>query len=248
LFYAINQNGLTNWEFKSKGHFLTPPVIDTDGIIYIGSSDTVFYALNPDGTVKWESEYDINYPTIGANGTIYGNSFNKLYAFNPDGSIKWNFSHGSWRSSLAIDSDGTIYTGSDDGKLYAVYSDSKGLADSPWPKFMHDNRNTGYFNTPVTSLNTDQKIDIPKQYALYQNYPNPFNPLTKIKFSLPKPGKVRITVYNILGQNVEKLLDTKQTAGTHDITWDASKMSSGMYFIRLESQDFIKVRKCLLIK
>jgi len=246
LFYAISPNGLTKWEFRTKGHFRTSPVIGTDGTIYICSSDSVFYALNPDGTVKWESEHDINYPTIGANGIIYGNSSYKLYAINPDGSIKWDYNHGSWRSSLAIDSDGTIYTGSGDGKLHAVYSNSNGLANSPWPKYMHDNRNTGNAQTPLPVK--EDKTEIPKRYALYPMYPNPFNPVTHIKFSLPKAGRAKIYVYNILGQKVVRLLDAKKIAGIYEVIWNASHFSSGMYFICFESGSFVKVRKCLLIK
>lgn len=89
---------------------------------------------------------------------------------------------------------------------------------------------------------------LPYDFVLFQNYPNPFNPSTKIKFSLPKAGKVEIDIYNVSGQFVGKLLNGTKKAGTYIVNWDASNMSSGMYFIRIKSGDFIKTRKCLLIK
>ena len=70
-----------------------------------------------------------------------------LYAINPDGSLKWNYKTDHWiYSSSAIGSDGTIYVGSVDSYLYAIQGGSEGLADTPWPKFRKNNRNTGNYN------------------------------------------------------------------------------------------------------
>jgi len=253
---AVNPNGTGQWESPSLDETYYSPAIGLDNTIYLGTSNGL-YALNPDdGNVKWlyaKGRFTTSSPAIGADGTIYicldnyyGTS-GPFYAINPDGTEKWHFNETVWGSSSpVIDADGIIYFTSG-YSLYALHSESGGLADSPWPKYRHDNQNTGNVLTQVTSI-TQIKTDIPKKYALFPNYPNPFNPLTKIKFSLPKPGKVQINVYNILGQRVAKLLDAKKSAGTYNINWDASKMSSGMYFIRLESDAFVKVRKCLLIK
>jgi len=109
--------------------------------------DDKLYAINPDGSKKWEFETggDARSPAIGTDGTIYtGSNDDKLYAINPDGSKKWEFeTGGDVRSSPAIGVDGTIYVGSSDNKLYAIHSESIGLADSPWPKFRKNTRNTG---------------------------------------------------------------------------------------------------------
>ena len=82
---------------------------------------------------------------IALDGTIYVGSYDKcLFAINPDGTEKWRFMTGDHiESSPAIGSDGIIYIGAGDGYLYAIYSDSYGLARSSWPKFRHDERNTG---------------------------------------------------------------------------------------------------------
>lgn len=136
------------------------PVIGADGTIYFGGLS--FYALNSDYTLKTRFE-GINYgrfestTTIGSDGTLYvganiwedvkstsQHQVGYLSAATPDGKLKWRYKVGGGiKSSPAIGSDGTVYVGSLDSCVYAIRSDSKGLADSPWPKFQHDNQNTG---------------------------------------------------------------------------------------------------------
>jgi len=92
---------------------------------------------------------------------------------------------------------------------------------------------------------------IPTKYELYQNYPNPFNPVTKISFDLPKDAKIKLIVYDILGREVTRLLNSEfKQAGKHIIDFDAMKynLASGVYFYRIESGDFNAVKKMILIK
>jgi len=100
------------------------------------------------------------------------------------------------------------------------------------------------------SYSQEIEIDVtgPKDFALYQNYPNPFNPLTTIKFALPVDSRVKINVYNSLGQLVETLVDEETQSGYHEINFDASRLASGVYLYQLLSQDFVSVKKMLLIK
>lgn len=98
-----------------------------------------------------------------------------------------------------------------------------------------------------TSLETTPFCDS-DSYILQNNYPNPFNPATQIQFILPKQSKVKVVVYDIQGKVVEELLDKPMQAGSHSIFWDASRYSSGNYFIRLKTEDYEETRKCLLLK
>ena len=94
-----------------------------------------------------------------------------------------------------------------------------------------------------------QLLDVlPKTYSLSQNYPNPFNPSTTIKFSLPHSGKVTLKIYNILGQVVETLVSERLTAGVYKYEWNASNLSSSVYFYRLETGKFVETKKMLLLK
>jgi outer membrane protein assembly factor BamB len=159
----LNRGIFMRFAFPSKG---TSPAIDTDGTIYYGTlyyGGTHFSVLNSDYTEKWKLDKEIGYgrvetaPTIGSDRTIYF-GVNKwvdvtspnlhqegyIYAFTPEGERKWRCKlGGEIKSSPAIGSDGTVYVTSVDSCVYAIRSSSKGLADSPWPKFAHDNQNTG---------------------------------------------------------------------------------------------------------
>ena len=105
----------------------------------------------------------------------------------------------------------------------------------------------------IEALNGVTYIDypenaIPDDYQLSQNYPNPFNPTTKIKFSVPQSSHVRLTVYDILGKEVARLVDSEMNTGSHEIQWNATNMASGVYFYRMEAGDFVTIKKMLLMK
>lgn len=88
----------------------------------------------------------------------------------------------------------------------------------------------------------------PLVYTLHQNYPNPFNPSTTISYVLPQKSMVSLKVFNILGQDVQTLVNGEQGQGTHLAVFDASRLASGVYFYRLEAGDFTKVQKMVLMK
>jgi|GEM_PF-3361881 len=124
---AMTQDGEKEWDFQVDGWSVSStPTVDTDGTIYFSDQEFgITYALNPDGSVKWEQATGAygSGVTIGQDGTLYlGSQDTNVYALNPeDGSTKWSYSTGSWivYSSAGVNSDGTVYIGSGDGSLYA---------------------------------------------------------------------------------------------------------------------------------
>ncbi|MFL3028279.1 MAG: PKD domain-containing protein [Candidatus Neomarinimicrobiota bacterium] len=101
-------------------------------------------------------------------------------------------------------------------------------------------------------LSTDHSL-MADEYSLLQNYPNPFNPLTKIRYSLPIKGHVRITVYDMVGKKVKTLMNQVQDAGYKSIIWDGtngigSKVSSGMYIYEIEAGDYHNIKQMVLLK
>jgi len=90
--------------------------------------------------------------------------------------------------------------------------------------------------------------NVPAEFSLYQNYPNPFNPSTKIKFDILKVSQVRLAVFDILGREVEVLVNEKIQPGSYEYYWNASKYPSGVYFYRLNTRDYTNTKKMLLIK
>jgi hypothetical protein len=84
---------------------------------------------------------------------------------------------------------------------------------------------------------------------LAQNYPNPFNPSTKIQFALPVGGNVTLKVFNLLGQEVQTLINNQVIpAGRHEVIFDASNLPSGIYFYRIHTDSFAQVKKMILLK
>jgi hypothetical protein len=83
---------------------------------------------------------------------------------------------------------------------------------------------------------------------LNQNYPNPFNTVTKITYSLPVSGKVALKVYNTLGKEIATLIDEEQIAGIHEVNFNASSLSGGIYYYKLQAGMVEKTRKMILMK
>ncbi|RLJ01815.1 MAG: hypothetical protein DRP11_03845, partial [Candidatus Aenigmatarchaeota archaeon] len=160
ILYAINPDGSLKWKFEAGGDKFSAPTVGADGTVYVCNGDKHLYAINLDGTEKWKYNIDngdaASSPTIGKNGTIYVGSSDyyrypsandHLYAIHPDGTLKWKYQieqkqRGIYSPPVIVE-NGTIYFGATDYYLYALHTESQGLADSPWPIFGHDVRHTG---------------------------------------------------------------------------------------------------------
>ena len=101
--------------------------------------------------------------------------------------------------------------------------------------------------TAVTSSIT-QITEMVRGFELSQNYPNPFNPSTVIKFSVPNSSVVLLKVYDSMGKEVTTLVNEGLTAGTYRVDWNAANFTSGIYYYKIETEQFIETRKMLLIK
>jgi hypothetical protein len=95
----------------------------------------------------------------------------------------------------------------------------------------------------------EERIDnIPSDFYLSYNFPNPFNPSTKIRFSVPHTSIVVIEVFDILGNEIETLVNEEKQTGTYEITWYAEQVPSGVYFYRLQAGEFIETKKMLFLR
>ncbi|RPI14894.1 MAG: T9SS C-terminal target domain-containing protein [Ignavibacteriae bacterium] len=161
--------------------------------------------------------------------------------------------------------DGLLYAGCDVGVFYSTNTGASwqvlgtGLPNSavfdinyhqPTKKLVAGTHGRSMFEIDLSTLISVENITshTAKEYKLHQNYPNPFNPSTTVKFEIPKSGNVKIAIYDINGRLVSELLNKQLTTGQYEIEWNASRISSGIYFYRIESGSFNEVKKMSLVK
>lgn len=127
-----------------------------------------------------------------------------------------------------------------------VYSSIK----TAWLYIKH-NATSGLDSVKLTAdflTSVKSESNLPKEFGLSQNYPNPFNPSTNIQFSIPNRQFVRLVIYNLLGEEIEVLVNGETTAGEHTAVFTAQNLPSGTYICRLQSGNFVTVKKMLLLK
>jgi len=136
-----------------------------------------------------------------------------------------------------------------------------GNGNSNSPKsysFADDNVASGKFSYRLKQIDNDGQFEYsktievdlgaPKNFELSQNYPNPFNPATTIRYSLLEAGNVKLTLFNILGQEIKTLVNEFKEAGVHTINFSAGELNSGIYIYKIEAGSFTQTRKMILIK
>jgi len=134
--------------------------------------------------------------------------------------------------------------------FYVIDSDT--IIDLPDSAYNSTAPDLGAIESEFVAAIGDQAV-LPTEFALHQNYPNPFNPLTTIRYQIPYTSDVRIVIYDILGRQVITLVDEQQQAGFKAVIWDSSNkagqnVSAGMYFYRLEAENYIRTCKMILLK
>ncbi|MCW8811189.1 MAG: T9SS type A sorting domain-containing protein [Ignavibacteriaceae bacterium] len=243
----------TNYEMIYNGY---------DGFIYQGG-----YATSIDG-FTWNKEFpdpifvvgadtSWNYPRVNPSAVVY-NSYDSLYyLFYSGGDLfDWKIGYatapafsGPWAkdSLILLDSSAAAFPGviyDPDDSLYKMWYSGDGIEYATAP-----------INIP-TSIEEERFDEIPTDFTLSQNYPNPFNPTTKIKYSVPQASKVQFKVFDVLGNEIEILVNDEKQAGTYELTWNAINLPSGVYFYQLNAvdpstgsgQSFISTKKMILLK
>jgi hypothetical protein len=154
-----------------------------------------------------------------------------------------------------LDNDGDleVAVGVSQGVYVWNYPTASDVA-MPWPMYRGNPQRTGFLEDNLTDRPVSQEAwSRPLHFALWQNYPNPFNPQTTIRYSLARAGPVRLSIFNIVGQEVTPLVHAHQEAGFYEIAWDGrdaggSPVASGLYFYRLLAGDFVETRKMVLLR
>ena len=105
-----------------------------------------------------------------------------------------------------------------------------------------------YHTDDFIALDLTLEATLPTFYYLDNAFPNPFNSITRLSYGLPEPGLINISVYDIAGRQIATLVNQEVTAGIHSVIWDASNLSSGIYFARMKAGNYSGVKKIILVK
>ena len=259
-FRALNSDGSLLWDYPIPG--VQECVVNNEGVVYAANNSEYLYAINSDGSLQWKytdsnaGKNLIKSLCVGADGVVYFvntiNSVSYLYAVNQDGSFRWKFKTEKTvpdKIYPMLDKNGALYIIDSGRTLYSIQTSSYGYQKgSPWPCYGHDNGHTFNSGTVFTAVEDDAQENTPAEFRLLQNYPNPFNPQTTIAFTLSKPGKAEISVYNLQGQKIVVLNDGYMPAGNHSVVWNAKGFASGVYFVRVKSGESVKTEKMLFVK
>lgn len=217
-----------------------PPVSTT-------ATGTAAVALNSD---KTQINYDVTYQ--GLSGTLSAGGHFHAAPKGVNGSIVRNIASGGMAVSATLGGTWTTTDGSQ--PLTSALIDSL-VAGKLYVNF-HTNANPGGeirgqvgFGSDVVTGIERVSDRVPASFVLFQNYPNPFNPSTTITFSVPAQSHLTLKVFNLLGQEVAHLLDDVRPAGTYRVTFDASSLSTGVYFYRLAAGNgLLKTQKLIVLK
>jgi len=147
-----------------------------------------------------------------------------------------------------------VYTSTEtDTGYYTLTIIAQEISGGKSPMIIHTTQIVLKVNESSDVQEITENPNNPRVFALFQNQPNPFNPETQIRYSLPRPDQVRLTIYNLLGQKVKTLFDGYQNAGIHSLIWDGKNndgvpLSSGIYFYQLIAGNYEQTRKMVLMK
>jgi hypothetical protein len=245
---GVNVSG-TEYEFlELKNTGVTP--IDLSQTLFV---DGITYTF-PSGTIIEPNKFIV----LASNQQ----EFNNRYGFLPFGEYSGQLDNGGETIILCTAGRDTIFSvryddqapwpESPDGGGYSLVTKEINPTDdlndpSKWRASYAIHGSPGRDDLPTTSVDTPT-TGPPTSFALYQNYPNPFNPETKIQYTLKGSGKVRLSVYDLMGREVAALVDGVQNAGPHDAVLSGAGLTSGIYFYRLQSAEGVITKKMALVK
>ncbi len=220
-----NEYGFEKVDLSSRSSDFT---IYKDDVDYIGVKllNSPLASLK---TIEWFDGYNGSDTDLW-NWLAY-NAFDSSYASGADGVV-------SFISQTAVElaSDETF-------EMYIAFASGKTDDDVEANMKLAINK----YSVLVTSID-DQLNQIPNSFSLNQNYPNPFNPATIINYSIPSTNKVTLKVYDVLGNELSVLVNETKEAGNYEVNFNASKLTSGVYFYTLTSGNFVQTKKMILVK
>jgi hypothetical protein len=240
--YAAVPSGLGVYRSTNNGVNWSVALVSTVDYVEVAANNNYAYA----GSFFSGARYSSN----------YGGTWTPCNGFPPDASI---FALGTVGNAMVLAgtdlSPSWIYASFDNGNSFSSYSE--GLFERASVEAFTVNDTFMFAGTDYNGvwrrlrpdvLNVQTQQEVPLEYSLSQNYPNPFNPKTKIRFDLHKSSQAKLIVYSILGREIKTLVNEKLNAGSYEVSWDGSDYSSGIYFYKLVADEYVNVKKMVLLK
>ena len=220
-------SGITTSEIKAIGASDTNVYVATDSSVYLSTDNGANWNTAETGLPSGTDVLCFAIDSIaGAGNNIFAGTNGKGVFLSTDGGASWHDINTGMSNTtvLTLTFNGTtLFAGTDRGVWSLTVA---GL---------------------ITAVKRDAK-EIPNRFSLSQNYPNPFNPTTMISYQLPVNSLVTLKVYDVLGREVATLVNGRQSAGYHHISFNGANLSSGVYFYRLETGSYTNTKKFLLLK
>jgi hypothetical protein len=229
---AIHKHASANSEESSQGN--------TAGKGNDGDTSTRWCANDGNANRWWKVDLNSLYNLVGSEvmWEFDGQTYGYVIEVSPD-DFHWSTVVDKRNNTSTAQTQRDIFTAS---SVRYVRITTTQLSAGCWASFWEFR----VFVSPTTGV--DQGEAIPKEFKLYQNYPNPFNPTTIISYELPVNSPVALKVHDVLGREIETLVNERQRAGNYSLTFDARNLSGGVYYYRLQTAKEMITRKMVLIK
>lgn len=265
IYYKRSTDNGTTWESDTRltnsAELSSNPSVAVSGnTVHVAWDDyrngnyEIYYKNSKDGGTTWGTDMRFtndaqssNDPSIEAAGSLV----HVVWEDRKDGVFKiyYNLSTNNgvtWGTEAKLTTS-TSFTSESRNPSIAC---SGGALHVVWHDFRDDNYEIYYDKNPSGNAIGIQSIssEIPEGFSLSQNYPNPFNPVTNIEFEIPKQSFVKITIYDVLGNEVNTLVNEEMNAGKYRADWSAASHPSGIYFYKIESGGFTQTKRMVLIK
>lgn len=234
----------TTWKTKNGGAlWQTVSIPSTNYQLFIADSMTIFSAQG-NGIYKLDSPFFIPVELTSFSASFVGSNV----------FLNWStaseLNNSGFEIESSIDNVEFVKIGYVPG--FGTTSESKSysfnISEIPSQKTYYRLKQIDYDGTFEYSSSVEVDGLLPTEFALEQNFPNPFNPTTTITFALPVQSKVKINIYNLIGQRVSELINNQYSAGKHSVEFNAVDLSSGVYFYKIEADNFTAIKKMQLLK
>jgi hypothetical protein len=231
---------------RNNAYFWSQPFIDL-----WNSADTLHASRFFNDRTQAFFDDDTNYPNMHEENNV---------------NVEPNFANRPNTEALQLEQVRAIRQPNGPSRSYWGFGGPRGTLNWPLPENLsYDNANlltAGTDGRPLgdlnwfglaTSVESPEQTGVPEDFVLLQNYPNPFNPTTSIAYNIARTAEVKLSIYNLRGQEVRSLVNERKTVGSYTVKWDGRDqfgmaVVSGIYFYKLEAGGFVQTQKMLLVK